>query len=71
MNMIYDEARSLLACDGELLSRQTYGDSLAVEAYARRGDAWPYSHFRAEFFNKTLQPASKLWLHFSLYKPRH
>jgi hypothetical protein len=40
------------------------------EAYAWRGDAWPYSRFRAEFYNKTLQATHKLWLGLSITRSR-
>ena len=70
MNMSYDKAKALLGCDGVLLSNMRYDDSLVVEAYAWRGDAWPYGRFRAEFFNKTLQATSKLWLNLSLSKSK-
>jgi hypothetical protein len=71
MNMTYDKAKSLLGCDGVLLSKESYGDTLVIEAYAWRGDAWPYGRFRAEFFNKTLQATSKLWLHLAIGKSKH
>ena len=68
MNMTYDKAKSLLGCDGVLLSKENFGDTLVIEAYAWRGNAWPYGRFKAEFFNKTLQATSKLWLDLSIYK---
>jgi hypothetical protein len=71
MDMTYDKAKSVLGCDGVLLSKQSYGDTLVIEAYAWRGDAWPYAHFKAEFFNKTLQATSKLWLHLAISKSKH
>lgn len=70
MNMTYDTARSLLGCDGALLSQQKLGDSLVVEAYAWRGEVWPYGRFRAEFYNKTLQATSKVWLGVSVTKSK-
>ena len=66
MNMTYDAARSMLGCDGVLLSQEKLGDSLLIEAYAWRGDVWPYGRFRAEFYNKTLQATHKLWLGLSI-----
>ena len=70
MDMTYDKAKSLLGCDGVLLSKEKFGDSLVIESYAWRGDAWPYGRFKAEFFNKTLQATTKLWLHLSVYKSK-
>ncbi len=71
MNMSYDNARSLLGCNGVLLSRETLGDSLVIETYAWRGNVFPYGRFRAEFYNKTLQATSKLWLGLSLSKSKN
>jgi hypothetical protein len=53
-----------------LLSQEKLGDGLVIEAYAWRGDAWPYSRFRAEFYNKTLQATHKLWLGLSITRSR-
>ena len=71
MNMTYDKASSVLGCDGVLLSKESFGDTLVIEAYAWRGDAWPYGRFKAEFFNKTMQATSKLWLHLAISKSKH
>jgi hypothetical protein len=68
MNRTYDRAKSVLGCDGVLRSRKAYGDTLVIEAYAWRGEAWPYGRFEAEFFNKTMQATTKLWLNLSVRK---
>jgi len=70
MNMTYDAARSMLGCAGALLSPEKLGDNPVIEAYAWRGEVWPYGRFRAEFYNKTLQSTHKLWLGLSITRSR-
>ena len=53
MNMTYDKPQdrcsvATVCC----CRRRSYGDSLVIEAYAWRGEAWPYGRFRAEFYQQ-------------------
>jgi hypothetical protein len=64
MEMAYEKARSVLGCDGVLLSKQTYGD-IVIETYAWRGTAWPYGRVQTTFINGTLQGTDLRWLDLS------
>ncbi len=59
--MSYDDVRSALGCDGILVSRQQYGDSIRIEDYAWRGDVWPYGRFQGTFINQKMHATSKTW----------
>jgi hypothetical protein len=68
MEISYDKARTVLGCEGVLISRSDLGD-LVIETYAWRGAAWPYGRVETVFMNRTLQKSSLLWLDLKLSRP--
>jgi hypothetical protein len=65
MQMSYDAVKSLLGCDGVLVSKEDYSQ-IVIEHFAWRGATWPYGRLRLEFINNKLQGTQKLWLNLSL-----
>ncbi len=64
--MSYEDVKSALGCDGVLVARQDYGDSIRVEDYAWRGDTWPYGRFQGTFINQKMHATSKTWFKFTI-----
>jgi hypothetical protein len=69
MNRPYAEIAAKLGCAGVLQKHEALSDELVFDTYAWRGAGWPYSSFKGEFINGTLQGTNKLWLSLSLDWP--